>query len=253
MRYSVCLNAVFPNVPLEEAVARTRAAGFDTFEFWSWWDRDLDALARAAREHGMTCAAMCMCFISLTDPACRGAFAEGLRESVEAARRLACGTLIVQTGQALAGVAREKQHESIVEGLRVSAPIAEGAGVTLALEPLNTRVDHPGYYLESADEAFRIVKEVGSPAVRMLFDVYHQQITEGDLLARMRADLPLIRHVHIAGNPGRHEPYERSEVDYAAIVTALDEAGYTGAVGLEYFPRRTPEESLKLFLENMPG
>ena len=131
----------------------------------------------------------------------------------------------------------------MVEGLKACVPYLEESGITLVVEPLNTRVDHAGYYLSSSDEAAEIMKEVGSPYVKMLFDIYHQQIMEGDLIRRIKEYIPYIGHFHAAGNPGRHELYQ-SEVDYGKVFAAIQETGYEGCVGLEYFPLDDPEKGL---------
>lgn len=251
MEYSVCINAVFRGVPAPEALRRVRAAGYGAFEFWGWWDQDVEALAAAIRETGLRPAAHCTRMIPLTDPSRRGEYLLGLRESAQTARRLGCGTLISQVGSEIPSLTRAEQHASIVEGLRQCLPVLEEENLTLVIEPLNLRT-HPGYYLDRSDEAFEIIREVDSPRVRVLFDVFHQQITEGDLIETLTKNVALIGHIHIAGNPGRHEPLRDSEVCYPAVLRALKTAGYDGAVGLEYFPLAEPEEGLREILEQMP-
>ena len=252
MEYSVCISAVYQGLPAAEAVRRVSAAGFGAFEFWSWWDQDLDAIRAAALETGTHAAGMCTRFVPLTVPEARDEYIAGLRESVAAAKRLGCPMLISQVGQAVPGVPREEQRQSIVDGLRACAPILEGEGVTLTVEPLNTLVDHKGYFLERSDEASEILRAVDSPRVRMLFDVYHQQITEGNLIDNLTRYISQIGHVHIAGNPRRHEPLINSEVHYPTVIRTLRELGYGGAVGLEYFPTRDPDEGLREILTQMP-
>ena len=174
--------------------------------------------------------------IPLNDPAQRDAYVAGLRESIAVASRFACRTLITQVGQEIPGVLRAAQHQSIVDGLRACVKILTEAGVTLVVEPLNTLVNHPGYYLSGAAEGFDSIREVDSPSVRLLYDVYHQQITEGNLLANITSNIDLIGHVHVAGVPGRHEPLTDCEIDYRVILAKLRDLGYQGAVGLEYHP-----------------
>ena len=142
------------------------------------------------------------------------------------------------------GAPREEQHASIVEGLRAGAPILEKYGITVMIEPLNTYVNHPGYYLWSAVEAFDIVREVNSPNVKVIFDIYHQQVMEGNIIPNIVNNLDLIAHLHGAGHPGRNE-MQYGESDYRVINAAVDKAGYTGALGLEYRPLLDPMESLK--------
>lgn len=252
MYYSVCASAVYEGVPLSEAIGRIRAAGANAYEFWSWWDQDLDAVEAAQRAAGLKPAALCTRFIPLNDPARRADYISGLRQSISVARRLGCPTLISQIGQALADVPREAQHDCIAEGLRACAPILEDAGVTLVIEPLNVLVNHPGYYLTSSAEGFELVRQAQSPNVRLLFDVYHQQITEGNLIANLTANAPLIGHIHVAGNPGRHEILGESEIHYPSVFAALKRAGYDGAVGLEYFPLNDPDAGLRELLRTLP-
>src|SRR4029077_17233792 len=114
---------------------------------------------------------------------------------------------------------------------------------TVVLEPLNVLVDHAGYYLVTTAEGLEIVDEVASPNVKLLFDIYHQQISEGNVIRNLTENLAKIGHVHAADNPGRHEP-GTGELNYAVIFRALDAAGYDGHVGLEYRPSTDPAETL---------
>ncbi|MBQ8971963.1 MAG: TIM barrel protein [Clostridia bacterium] len=252
MRYSVCASAVYMGTPLADAVRRISALSFSAFEFWSWWDQDMDAVARAIKDTGIAPIGMCTRFVPLNLPERREEYILGLRQSIDAAKKIGCGMLITQVGQALPNVERSAQHECIVEGLRACAPILESEGLTLVVEPLNTQIDHAGYYLDRSQEGFEMIGEVDSPAIRLLFDVYHQQITEGNLIQNITRNIGQIGHIHIAGNPGRHEPYLRSEVCYPTILEALAEEGYRGDVGLEYFPSMQPDESLRKLLQVMP-
>ena len=245
MYYSVCLPAVLRDRHPEEALAAVAAAGFSHYEIWGWWNQDPDAYESAQKKWGFCVEAMCTRMISLTDPACRPAYLEGLRETVEVCRRLGCKTIISQVGAELPGVERKLQHESIVEGLKACLPILEEANMTLVIEPLNTRIDHKGYYLWSSKEAFEIVDQVGDGHVKVLYDLYHQYVMEDLDVAEIRANIEKIGHFHMAGYPGRHEPMTESEVDYPTILKAIRESGYQYCVGMEYLPVQKPEESLQ--------
>jgi hydroxypyruvate isomerase len=131
--------------------------------------------------------------------------------------------------------ARSDGLKTYVSNLRAVAPLAAKAGVTLLLEPLNTR-DKPDYLVSRSDEIAGLIAEIGQPNVKLLFDVYHVQVMEGDLITRLRRHAPIIGHVQIAAVPSRAEPDE-GEVDYRAIFKALTEIGYTAPIGLEYKPR----------------
>ena len=234
LKLSVCTDAVYAGIPTGEAAEDVLRRGFEAIEFWGWWDKDLSPVQRLHEEQGLTVAAFCTRFISLVDEKCRGDYVAALKETLDAAGRLGTKVIISQTGNDL-GTDRAGQRRCMAEGLKECAPLLEEAGVTLAVEPLNLRVDHAGYFLSSSDECADILAEVGSPNVKMLFDVYHQQITEGDICRRIGQHLPLIAHFHTAGNPGRHELYS-SELDYAKVFETIRETGYEGYVGLEYMP-----------------
>ena len=252
MKYSVCASAVFSGIPLAEAIRRIAAAGYSACEFWSWWDQDMNAVEAAVRETGIEVVGFCTRMVPLNDPSRRSEYLDGLTESIAVAKRLGCRRLISQVGQTIEGMERQAQHNSIAEGLRACAPILESEDIELVIEPLNTRVDHIGYFLDRSDEAFQIIRETNSPRVKVLFDIYHQQITEGNLIADLTKNAPLVGHIHIAGVPGRHEPHRHSEVHFPSVLRALKEAGWHGHAGLEYFPTGDAELGLQELLAQMP-
>lgn len=244
LKPSVCVDAVFEGESTVDAIARVAETGIKAFEFWGWWDKDLNAIGDAARRHEMKIAACCTKFISLVDPATRSDYLKGLEESIAAAQQLGCPTLISQVGDFRPGVARTEQHDCLVAGLREAAPMLEAADVKLVIEPLNELIDHAGYYLVRSDEAFQIIDEVDSPAVKVVFDIYHQQISEGQLIANITNNIDKISHFHSAGNPGRHE-LTTGELHYPSIFAAIQETNYDGYVGLEYWPQQDAVMGLK--------
>lgn len=251
MYYSVCASSIFEGMPVHETLKKIKETGATHYEFWSWWDQDVDAIEAAQQKTGLKPAALCTYFIPLTEPERREEYIEGLKKSIAVAKRLGCPTLISQLGNDT-GAPREQQHASIVEGLKACVPLLEEAGVVLTIEPLNVLVNHPSYYLTTSAEGFDIVREVNSPNVRLLFDVYHQQITEGNLIANITAGAGLIGHIHAAGNPGRHELTLENEIHYPSVFSALKRVGYEKAIGLEYFPITDPVGSLKELFKAMP-
>lgn len=244
MQYSVCLPAVLSKMEVNEALAAVKAAGFEQYEIWGWWDLDMEEYYRAQQKSGMRIAGMCTRMVSLTDPALREEYVQGLKETVKVCRKMGCKTVISQVGAEREGISREEQHESIVEGLRACVPILQENDLTLVIEPLNTRIDHAGYYLWSAEEAFRIVEEVGSPHVKVLYDLYHQYVMEDLDLTLLVENIDKIGHFHMAGYPGRHEPMRDSEIDYARILGVIRQSGYSESVGLEYIPVYEVKEGL---------
>jgi len=243
MNYSICIDSVFRGADSVRALEQVKASGFGAFEFWGWHNRDMDGLAAKAKSLGLACVCCCTSSFNLTDPAQRETFLQGLNVSIVQAKKIGAPFLITQSGSDT-GAVRAFQHRSIVSGLAAAAALLEKSGITLLLEPLNGKIDHPGIFLESSDEAFEIIDEVKSPNVKVLFDIYHQQITEGDIIRRITANTAKIGHIHCAGNPGRHELYS-GELDYPRIFRAAGSAGYSGYIGLEYFPEEPVMDGLK--------
>ncbi|SDK53866.1 hydroxypyruvate isomerase family protein [Natronorubrum texcoconense] len=239
---SVCLETVYDDEPFHERVSRAADAGADAVEFWDWREKDLEAVTTAADEADLPVVG-CVAGGTLTDSEQADDAAETVRESIETAAEIDCSTLIATTGPDQEGLDRETQHRNIVDVLSSVAPDAEEAGVTIVVEPLNTAVDHPGYYLTSTREGVEIVEAVDSPNVKLLYDVYHQQITEGNVIQTLTDCIEHVGHVHIADVPGRHEP-GTGELNYANIIDALEESGYDGFVGCEFSPLEDPDEAM---------
>ncbi|MCL2603856.1 MAG: TIM barrel protein [Defluviitaleaceae bacterium] len=248
MNLCVCLNAVTSNLPRTEAMRQVGQWGYTAVEFWEGTGFDVNEYKAALDEAGLTVA--CMGVSSgLVDPSTRQTFLDNLKICIANAQTLGAKCLIAATGQELPDVPRQAQHDSIVAGLTEAAQVLEGTGLTLCLEPLNILVNHKGYYLSTSAEAFEIVRKVNNPQVKVLFDIYHQQITEGNLITNITENLDLIGHFHIAGNPGRGEPYF-GEINYPEIFKAIAEKGYAGYAGLEYWPKiDTAKESLTKMLK----
>jgi hydroxypyruvate isomerase len=129
-------------------------------------------------------------------------------------------------------------------GLRALMPTAERLGVTVCMELLNSKVDHADYQCDRTAWGVALVERVGSPRFRLLYDVYHMQIMEGDVIRTIRAHHAHIAHYHVAGVPGRHEPDASQELNYPAIMRALAEVGFAGYVAQEFVPTREPLAAL---------
>ena len=243
MRLCVPIPCFFGDMEFCEGLRRVKALGYDAAETYNWKGLDFDAVRRTCEETGVELLSMCTSEFRMTDPTFRQAWLDGLEESCQAANRMGVKRLITQVGQDT-GAPREQQHAAIVETLNLARPILEKSGVTIMLEPLNTLVNHPGYYLWSAVEGFEIIREVNHPLVKLVYDIYHQQVMEGNIIPNITKNLDCIAHLHSAGHPGRNE-LQYGENDYKVIFAAVDKAGYTGACGLEYRPLMDPEESLR--------
>ncbi len=169
--------------------------------------------------------------------------------NLDLARRWDIPLLICFSGSR-EGLSTEAGIENTVLGLSRVAKAAEDAGVTLALELLNSKVDHPDYQCDHTAWGMEVIARVGSPRVRLHYDVYHMQVMEGDLIRTIRAHHGAFAHYHVAGNPGRHEPDRSQEVSYPAIYEAIAATGYDGYVGMEYIPRGELVYSLRAALDD---
>ncbi|HEY3396078.1 MAG TPA: TIM barrel protein [Armatimonadota bacterium] len=247
IKLSGCLEMLFGEE--EHFVDRIPAAahaGLDAFEFWGYSSKDLPAVAAAAQKAKLPLAGMVLeSSVGMLDLHRADEWAADAEKAFAAAQSVNCSTLICTTGWGdQSNLDRGWGHASIVGCLRTAAPLAEAAGITLVLEPLNILVDHPGYFLVSSLEGFAIVEEVNSPAVKLLYDIYHQQVSEGNLIANITSHIDQIGHFHAADVPGRMEP-GLGEINWANVLNAINESGYDKYVGLEYKPSVPTPESLK--------
>ncbi len=243
MRLCVAIPCFFNKMDFCDAIEKVASLGYDAAETYRWQGLELDKVKDTLEKTGVELLSMCTTEFRLTDPECRNAWVEGVHESCIAAQKLGVKKLITQVGNDT-GRDRAFQHKSIVDGLKAGAPILERYGITVMIEPLNTYVNHPGYYLWSSGEAFDIVREAESKNVKVIYDIYHQQVMEGNIIPSVVNNLECIAHLHGAGHPGRHE-MQNGENNYRYIIDEIDKAGYKGALGLEYSPLLDAEESLK--------
>ena len=247
MRLCVPVPCFFNDREFVKALETIGSLGYDAAETYVWKHLDLDEVGAAVKSTGVELLSMCTTEFRMTSPEHRDLWLAGLKESCAAAKKMGVSKLITQVGNDT-GEERQYQHDSIVAALKAAKPILDDSGVTIMIEPLNLYVDHPGYYLWSAVEGFDIVREVDHPLVKVVYDIYHQQIMEGNIIPNVINNLDCIAHLHSAGHPGRHE-LQFGESDYNVIFKAIDKAGYKGACGLEYSPTMDRIESLKIAKE----
>jgi len=245
MKISVCIEMFWQNKNIEDKIEEVAKAGFPAIEFWNWSDKNIEGIRKAKEKAGLEVAAFCLePVFCLTADGNEPELLKGAKESVKTAHLLNCKTLIATTGNIPAGDTFETARKKGVGKLKSLSKIAEDNGITLVLEPLNSIVNHPGYLLTRSCEAADIIREVNSSGLKMLFDIYHQQITEGNILYNIDRYIRLIGHFHCAGVPGRNE-LSGGELDYGNIFAAIDKAGYENYVGLELTPKRGEAFALK--------
>ncbi len=249
----VCMETVFPDVPYLERPARIADAGFKALELWfpeTHIGEDGFARLRTACDRARMRVVLIVANSpdgsiggALTDPEDRPKYLARVAQCLARCAELGAAVMITCTGNAQPKLSPEAQRQSIIDTLASAGDLAGKAGVTLVLEPLNTLVDHPGYFLDQPDAAASMVRAVGNPGVRLLFDIYHMQIMHGNVIETIRANIDLIRHFHAAGVPGRHE-LDSGELEYSQILDAIECSGYRGYFGLEYFPVEDSAQSL---------
>ncbi len=239
MKYSICIDSIFNKTAFTQAVKAVKKAGFDTIEFWSWWDKDITTIENIKDNLDINIHTFCTPFISLIDPTKRNLYLDKLKESIETAEKLDCHMLITQVGNEITGKSKEEQIYNIIKGLDECSPFLKASGITLVFEPLNTLVDHPGYFLTSSEDAFQIANAVNSPYVKVLFDIYHQLVTGEDPISQIIPNIDMIGHFHAAGYPGRNE-LDSGIFNYADLFAEIDATTYEGFIGIEYFPKENP-------------
>jgi hydroxypyruvate isomerase len=179
----------------------------------------------------------------LNDKSRHPKFMEDFRTNIKAAAEYKWPNVICMAGDR-AGIGEEQGMDNCQAILKEAVKIAEDSGVTLCMEMLNSKVNHPGYMCDNYPWAFELCRRVDSPRFKLLFDIYHMQIMEGDLIATIKKNIQHIGHFHTAGVPGRHELDENQEIYYPAVMRAIVETGYEGYVAHEYSPVRDAIPSL---------
>lgn len=245
-KLSVMLWTVFRNLPFEQRLEKVAEAGYRAVElvneFEHWQAADFSRAASRRRSLGMTFDATAGLSAGIADPAQRGKFLEQLGKMLFVMEKLECRSLIVLSGNAAPGLSREAQHQSCIEGLQRAADLAAPHGVTLLLENIDPE-ENPKYYLTSSREGFEIVRKLNRPNVRFLYDLYHEQIAEGNLIETLEKNFAELGLMHVADVPGRHQP-GTGEINYANIFRKLAQLSYGGYMAMEFLPQGDPVAEL---------
>lgn len=179
----------------------------------------------------------------LNNKAMHAKFLEEFKANIPAAAEYKWPNVICMAGDR-AGISDAEGMDNCQLILKETVKIAEDSGVTICMEMLNSKVNHPGYMCDNYAWAFELCRRVNSPRFKLLFDIYHMQIMEGDLIATIQQNIHYIGHFHTAGVPGRHELDENQEIYYPAVMRVIVESGYEGYVAHEYTPVRNALDSL---------
>ncbi len=265
-KISVCAECFFTDLPFEERVKKIADIGYKYIEFWhpeGTFDgssidfsqaKDFTKLNAVANESGVA-------YNDFAFGAWDGSIGGNASNSedhekwldqgqkmLDFANKINCPKGIILSGMTQDNLTITQMNENLISAFGKAAKMAEKAGVVLVIEPLNSLVDHGGYYLDKTVEADKIIREINSPNLKLLYDVYHMQIMEGNILDFIEKNIDIIGHFHSAGVPGRAELFD-TEVNYPVIIKKIKELKYDGCFGLEYFPKLGDEESLKRTLD----
>ncbi|WP_138436028.1 hydroxypyruvate isomerase [Marinobacter shengliensis] len=253
-RFAANLSMLFTEVPFLERFARARAAGFTAVEYLFPYDWPAEQLAEQLREQGLTQVLFNLppgdwqagergiaCLPDRVEE-----FRAGVDQGITYARVLGNRQLNCLAGLKPADLDEQIAWETLVANVQYAADRFAEAGLTLCLEAINSRVDMPGFMLDTTGKVMALIEELDADNVRLQYDVYHMQIMEGDVIRTMECLLPWIGHIQFADNPGRHEP-GTGEINFSNVFAALDQMGYQGWVSAEYRPSLVTEDTLSWF------
>lgn len=251
MKYSLCLETVFTDLDFYDRIPLAKELGLDAFEFWEPEKFDAKTIGRLSAANNLPVSVCCMIDTrNTTLSSSWSAIKPNLLKTLEFGKEAGINKFIALTGNV---TCKADSHKLLItENLKRAAEILEKENVTLLMEALNSVTDHLGYYLDSSYLGFEIIKTVDSPNVKLLYDIYHMQLMEGNLTGNLVGNIDHVGHVHSAGVPGRHELHN-GEVNYPFLIKKMEEAGYENYFGFEYFPTYESKASITDILNYVKG
>ena len=244
-------------LPVPDALALLTRLGYDGYEMFDWRDpKVMGTFVSLKGKYPLSCE----CLVAnkgvsapgcgLVNPREHEEFLKQTQLAIDAARAVGAKQLVTLTGNEIGGVPRSEQMANAVAAMRAAAPMLEKNGMTAIVEVLNTYVDHAGYFLYYVRDGAELIDRVGSPNVKLLFDIYHVQIMEGNLIESIRSNIDRIGHFHVGDVPGRHQP-GTGEINYRNVFKAIYDQGdrFRGSVALEYSPTVPVEQDLAAMRE----
>ena len=249
---SVMLWTVFRDLPFEQRLEKISEAGYKKVEligeYKDWSAEDFKRANAKRTQLGITFDITAGLKHGVSNPKEREALLSDLREALTIMERIECPAIIIMSGNVVPGMARDVQHDSCIEGLKAASALVEGKKINgqpvrLLLENIDPE-ENPRYYLTSVAEGFEVIREVNHPQVRMLYDFYHEQISEGNLIEKLEKNIEYVGLVHIADVPGRHAPGS-GEINYANIFRKLTELKYDRIAAMEFLPIGDPVQELR--------
>jgi hydroxypyruvate isomerase len=246
-RFSVMLWTLEKQAPFERCVEIVGDAGYNGIElvgeFQHWSAEDTRRIMARMRSLGMVFDSMSGVRAGFSNPADSALFITQLKAQIEWAKHLECPQIILLSGKRVDGLSTEAQQSTSVENLKRAADLASKENIQIVIEPIDA-LENPTIYLTSVTEGFKIVRQVGSPNVKVLYDFYHEQRGFGNLIEKLEKNMDWVGLVHIADVPGRHEP-GTGEIDYRNIYRKLAELKYGKFIAMEFYPTGDPVATLR--------
>jgi len=231
----------------EQNLDRVATAGYRHVElvneFKSWSDEEMSRILTRMQTLGISVDATAGMKLGFADPSGGTAFLAELKSLIPVAKRLSCGQIILLSGKHIEGISAKEQHSAAIETLKRSAEALSKAGIVGVIEPID-RLENPSIYLDGVSEAFEIAEAVGSANIRVLYDIYHEQRGQGNLIEKLEKNIARVGLIHVADVPGRHEP-GTGELNYSNIFSKLAQLQYTGVIAMEFYPTKDPVETLR--------
>ncbi len=243
LTYAVNVEMFWTKLPFLERLKKVSEAGFSHYEFWPFKTKDLPAIDKLNKELNLT-PVQFSAFWGITDPKRKEPFLQAVDDAIEAANFLSVKKLCVVAGETTDGLSHDQMFDAVVDALKEAAEKVKEHDITIILEPLNVLVDHPKQFVVTSKLAAEVIDAVGSPNVKILFDIYHQQISEGNLSGNIKKHFSKIGYFQLADHPGRFQP-GTGEINYAHVLKLIHDLGYKDVVGLEMKPKGDPFEALK--------
>jgi hydroxypyruvate isomerase len=181
--------------------------------------------------------------VSMVDPAQRDNFLADVRSAIVYAQKLEVPQILLMSGNAIPGRTHDEQYASLLEGCKRAGDLVAAANLTAIVEPLNSLINHKGFFLTTCVEGARLIRQVDNPRVRLLFDIYHEQVQEGNVIRTLTDAADIVAVFHVADSPGRNDP-GTGEINYHNVYKAIQKTAYAGYLALEYLPLGEPVESL---------
>lgn len=249
-----CIDTLYTELPWEERFAAAKQDGFAAVEFWDWRTRNLEKTKALAEAAGMKILGFNGdADYSLINPSHKKKYLEELQKSLEAAQKVGAFSLTIHSNALGENGIVVNSYDELSDTVKLCSmygtllecvKLAKEKNIRLNLEALNVFTDHKGNFLKNTQMTAEICQLIRSPYLKILYDVYHMQINEGNLCKHIKDFCNQFGHVHIADVPGRHEP-GTGEINFSNVISCLEECGYNGMLGYELFPKTNTKTAIK--------